>query len=1720
MADPRALEDTWRRTIKKFPSLGDRWGDTLPLNPNGTPVVGAMQEAIDLYRAQKKARMAAPPTPVPPTAVPPTAVPPTAALPTAAPPTAEPDSNWLSRNIRGALGVGQNILGAVTTPFEEFHQRVVIPSVSAKTKFMPLKWDPKEERSLLQNLTQAPQVTFDAFMKPGGGLDPGAFADFLQQFAAPPAQAMLSPAPIIREALNVPTESQGTVRAQRIEEEAQRREAETGVPLSQQERRQIGEGLYPLPPYVRGLTEELPYFAVPPARGVRTAMQAKRAALGLSQRFGRATPAVTKTIRAGEMGLKPIEIIEEMPRAVIGATARGIGRAGRLMGKTPGREAPLPPTPEKVPTPEVSSQAVGLTPDEVTQLGRLKTQLARDEAALGGILSDVEDVADVPTTPPTRAAAIGSSITDQFDEGLNARSMFEGGEVNPRLGYSWRSMGPAEYKKIIEGKSFGGPAKRGGYWSWFPGYSANLRGTTKRTKYMVEVEIPSSGESLKREGTLSDVRAVWKHEGKEWVPEPFPRTPFTEAKPTPTARTAAVPEATPIVKDLRASIQRGQDEISALEARSGVMDVPTADAGDIPTPGVTGEKWDLYTGEALRTASNELDRIIGNVPSTTTVKKPGITRAARDVKRVVYELLTEEDMSPTDRKNKIKYISEHTKPETPESLTELIDRARKEPKVGQEDFISEGTVETLEKSHVSRDLGRRLVERAYHVLPLSGRIKAALLSGLFTPASIMGLPGKKSVKEAVLYRILEEKHTARINYKLSWFMDNLPAVEKIAREGVDGTPFGDIAENPGRYLREGKIDQEAYEWITNAHKIIDDAADNYQYVTGKVLKVDLEREHYWPRFTKDGIDDYNKQGRLFKKVGPQKKRFHEYMKDGVEAGVDYEDAPMAQLQLYLGSVGKITRDAIFEQRLLSQEIAFKSVGKGEGKARVKAEWEGRPKGWGTLYFDEKDSRQIGIILGKKNKLLNLADVTSQVPKTIVAGTFDTGQFMLQSIGLLALSPERWGKAVYASIRTIFEPGYYHRYLNDIIPNETRAAANSGVDIGAVSEFYGSSGPSAKPPAERVVRKVPVIGSPLGGLISRMQGGFGAHIGVAKILMFDSMADVAIRTMPNPELRQQELLRIGRIVDSMLGGTSTKGLGVPATQRQVESAILFFAARYTRAVWATFGHALGSGVGADETRRILARMMWGGMLVISGLNGLMGTFEGKTRKEINKQILDSLNPTEGKKFMSVKVGSGYFGIGGGYRSALGFLTKTFTPGEWEEAELRDNPLYNYARSKMPITTATLADALEGEDFVGREFTYEAFTEDPSLILESLKDRLAPFPVQSFLEASSSGLPVQIGTGAAEFVGLRTVPGSTTEKQSEMIREWAKGLGPGSSYGDLAKFTGIEFPTTGPLAVSSEELAESPTDYWQFGKVARREMGKDPEYAALEERWEKDRKRWNRRSAEFYEKEERKEEEVYGSGGLLERLGEKSMEVDYEHPGEMYRIGKKKVLNDYYVLKDDRRLEAEKEGIFSEHEREGPIRQAEDRYNKLLYADDGSNEYIKEVERLTGRAYVPIDDPITGDVNWDEKDRRKDFLRNTYGQGFIDSMNYSDQELPEFERQYRRDFDYLDKQGYWNVEESLAKQAGLESELEEYKEAQRTDRVRARAIEKEPSDFNNMVLKKVTEGRRQLRIADPEIERIILYYYERKPASETGPRSLFERVTERVKEEEAWERSIRQ
>uniref|UniRef100_A0A6M3IR09 Large polyvalent protein associated domain-containing protein n=1 Tax=viral metagenome TaxID=1070528 RepID=A0A6M3IR09_9ZZZZ len=148
------------------------------------------------------------------------------------------------------------------------------------------------------------------------------------------------------------------------------------------------------------------------------------------------------------------------------------------------------------------------------------TQQLRE--AMDKILEDERGSVGGPSEP------VGKPLeyqAEKFSAGLDAGSVFEGGEVKPGMGYSWRSMGPKEFDQITSKGTVLGAAQRGRYWSWFPGYSSKLEGKVGSPKYLVEVSVPSEGETLTRAAKPEDITGLWRSEGKGWAKIELPEQP-------------------------------------------------------------------------------------------------------------------------------------------------------------------------------------------------------------------------------------------------------------------------------------------------------------------------------------------------------------------------------------------------------------------------------------------------------------------------------------------------------------------------------------------------------------------------------------------------------------------------------------------------------------------------------------------------------------------------------------------------------------------------------------------------------------------------------------------------------------------------------------------------------------------------------------------------------------------------------------------------------------------------------------------------------------------------------------------------------------------------------------------------------------------------------------------------------------------------------------------
>ena len=115
------------------------------------------------------------------------------------------------------------------------------------------------------------------------------------------------------------------VRTQRVNARAREIEEETGNRVTQRQKREISQELYPLPPGMLGALEEAPYFAIPPAKVIRSTLQATR----LAQK-GAISPVTRSALKIGEEALRPLQAVETAAETAIKGLTWPIRKTGQI----------------------------------------------------------------------------------------------------------------------------------------------------------------------------------------------------------------------------------------------------------------------------------------------------------------------------------------------------------------------------------------------------------------------------------------------------------------------------------------------------------------------------------------------------------------------------------------------------------------------------------------------------------------------------------------------------------------------------------------------------------------------------------------------------------------------------------------------------------------------------------------------------------------------------------------------------------------------------------------------------------------------------------------------------------------------------------------------------------------------------------------------------------------------------------------------------------------------------------------------------------------------------------------------------------------------------------------------------------------------------------------------------------------------------------------------
>jgi len=594
-----------------------------------------------------------------------------------------------------------------------------------------------------------------------------------------------------------------------------------------------------------------------------------------------------------------------------------------------------------------------------------------------------------------------------------------------------------------------------------------------------------------------------------------------------------------------------------------------------------------------------------------------------------------------------------------------------------------------------------------------------------------------------------------------------------------GDVFEDVMRGGKTYLP--RLTEAQVSWIKKAEQTLRRFTAEAEAAMGQKIAT---REVYWPRFVKDPTAGrWSVRPGLTGRASPPAffRRVFEVQEEAIsEHGLRYRPGAVNQMDLYVRGMQRMGRDAVLAQYL-----------KREGVLRI-----GRPTLAETSateigpavrgVVNKEHLREIITLIGPgtRNPLITVPQKVNAVARLLLTGTLDTGwgAIQLMTLPFSPAGPAKWAEAMARGFYDmIVNPRDFYGFLARS-PAARRYGMYAG-NLGLDSEFFeatrllGESGMPVVGPAWNVASY------PFRAFVRRLQVGFESTLAYGRVFVFDAMADAAARPsvavraagaparLAGPALHD-ELFRVARFVDTLVGQPKLAGI-ISTTQQQFESAWVWFATRYTRSFLGTLSYVAGSGYTPAQARVILAKMLMGGAAIMSGLIAGRGALEGRSREEIINEIATALNPQSGKKFMSMKVGSSWYGMGGVYRSGFAAFAGLADKDNWDfdnwEATtpgglhlpngLWDNPIVRSWRARA-APSARLLDFIEGEDFLGYEVDIGRFVDDPRRLGDYAIDNFAPITLDAFLQGHGDWRQ-RTPQAIAEFFGLRTSPETAFE-----------------------------------------------------------------------------------------------------------------------------------------------------------------------------------------------------------------------------------------------------------------------------------------------------------------------------------------------------------------------
>ncbi len=390
----------------------------------------------------------------------------------------------------------------------------------------------------------------------------------------------------------------------------------------------------------------------------------------------------------------------------------------------------------------------------------------------------------------------------------------------------------------------------------------------------------------------------------------------------------------------------------------------------------------------------------------------------------------------------------------------------------------------------------------------------------------------------------------------------------------------------------------------------------------------------------------------------------------------------------------------------------------------------------------RPTNALGVLEG------SVEDITSAWRQA--AATADFSMPFIQGLPLLARHPAAWGRMAGLHFKAWLQPRTQGEYLRVHLPSVQRMAA-AGVPVGE-SEFFSLTArgvqTTARTPIGRGARHL--LRSAPG--FSRFQEAYETGLTVARVELWEAL----IPTWKGTDAELAQYIR------NMTGGLDTRALALSPRQRALEGVMLAFSPRLLRSTIALTADAARPWTPQGQEAFVSLMRLAG---AAAGIYYLVGSALDKPESE----ILEGLNPLNGRKFLGFNINGEWIGVGGQVRAITQFAAQAVSnPSGFLTADSYENPLVRFYMSRAApgaqLGLGVVEFASRGHADV---LPFETVDNGGDFVVHALTSAL-PFVVQSAIE---QGITAGV---AADLVGLRSTPQTLSDLRNAVAFEHHDGL----------------------------------------------------------------------------------------------------------------------------------------------------------------------------------------------------------------------------------------------------------------------------------------------------------------------------------------------------------